>query len=364
MSIDRIVLGVSGAMVNLSLALGPDAAVNVFRNSCIEAARMNNVGHTWALVLAAGEGSRLRSLTTTSGGLAVPKQFCSLQGGLSLLHEALRRAEAVAARERICTIVARQHQRWWERSLRSIPSANVIVQPENRGTANGILLPLLHIIERDPQARIVLLPSDHHVCDEAVLARSLQRAVTQIETRKTAIVLLGIEPDEIDPDLGYIAAGSQDDDGLCTVERFVEKPPAALARELILEGALWNAFIVVAQAQALLDLFTLRFPDIVSDMRTAVAHDACNPSQPLAATHLYKSLPQIDFSRHIAQGSESALRVLPVPPCGWSDLGTPDRVARALQYMPTRRSVKEDVLFPFGGHLNLAAQHALLSGAA
>jgi mannose-1-phosphate guanylyltransferase len=102
----------------------------------------------WALVLAAGEGSRLRALTTTNG-VAVPKQFCSLQGGPSLLQEALHRAEAVAPRTRICTIVAEQHRRWWQGPLWALPSQNIIVQPENRGTAAGLLLPLLHIEARD-----------------------------------------------------------------------------------------------------------------------------------------------------------------------------------------------------------------------
>src|SRR5689334_15770955 len=106
---------------------------------------MKNVDqHTWGLVLAAGEGSRLRSLTTTTDGQAVPKQFCSLRGGPSLLHEALQRAEKIAPRERICTIVAQQHQHWWNEPLAMLDPLNVIAQPENRGTANGILLPLLH----------------------------------------------------------------------------------------------------------------------------------------------------------------------------------------------------------------------------
>src|SRR5688572_7927177 len=90
-----------------------------------EAAAMS----TWALVLAAGEGSRLRALTT-SNGVAVPKQFCSLHDGPSLLQEALHRAEAVAPRLRICTIVAAQHRRWWQGPLWSLPSQNIIVQPE------------------------------------------------------------------------------------------------------------------------------------------------------------------------------------------------------------------------------------------
>lgn len=321
---------------------------------------MNDTGHTWALVLAAGEGSRLRSLTTTRGGIAVPKQFCSLCGGLSLLHEALQRAEAIADRQHICTVVAQQHRVWWERPLSSMPSSNVVVQPENRGTGNGILLPLLHIMARDPQARIVLLPSDHHVRDEKVLARSLEQAVARITAREREVVLLGLEPEEVDPDLGYIVPGSRDGGAACIVERFVEKPSEALARDLMLAGALWNAFIVVARAQALLDLFSRRFAEIVTHMRAAVAHDSRNPSAPAAAEHLYRTLPEMDFSRHVLQGFESPLRVLAVPPCGWSDLGTPERVARTLRRMPAKGVDFDERLFPLSGHLNLAAQHGLM----
>ena len=136
---------------------------------------MNN---TWALVLAAGEGSRLRALTTHRG-VAVPKQFCSLVGGPSLLEEAILRAEAIVPRQRVCTVVAEQHRVWWEEALRFMPRRNVIVQPQNRGTAVGLLLPLLHIAQRDPQARVVILPSDHYVRDEAVLARSLRQAASR-----------------------------------------------------------------------------------------------------------------------------------------------------------------------------------------
>ena len=126
--------------------------------------------NTWVVVLAAGDGRRLHQLTTNESGVPVPKQFCSLNGGPSLLRSALRRAETVASPHRICTVVAEQHRHWWQPALTPAEHANVIVQPRNRGTANGILLPLLHIMRRDPQARVVLLPSDHYVDDEAVLA--------------------------------------------------------------------------------------------------------------------------------------------------------------------------------------------------
>lgn len=323
----------------------------------------SDVGQTWALVLAAGEGSRLRCLTTTVSGIAVPKQFCSLRGGRSLLQETIGRAASIVDHARICTVVAEQHRSWWGPAvLWRLPQSNVIVQPENRGTGNGVLLPLLHIMERDPEARIVILPSDHHVCDESVLRGALDRALAQL-ARGNGVVLLGVEPEGVDPELGYIVPHSDSDAGVYTVDRFVEKPSTAVARELIAAGALWNVFIVAARAPALLDLFSTRYPKVVADMRVVVADDAENPTRPVAATRLYRSLPFIDFSRHVTEGCESALRVLRVPPCGWSDLGTPVRLARALSGIRDVSQIATGAMLPVAGTLNLAARHALLQSA-
>jgi mannose-1-phosphate guanylyltransferase len=317
--------------------------------------------NTWALVLAAGEGSRLRALTTAPSGTTVPKQFCSLYQGPSLLQEALRRAHTVAEERHTCAIVAAQHRLWWEGALCSLPAGNVIVQPQNRGTANGILLPLLHIISRDPAARIVLLPSDHHVRQERLLTSSLREALEQLDSRFDETLLLGIEPDEADPELGYIVPGATDGRGALTVVRFVEKPSAGIARELIRAGGLWNAFIVVSTAQALLTLFRQRVPEIVGAMRGAVQRDRAAGSGGTAISELYERLPVLDFSRDIVVGQESDLRVLPVPQCGWSDLGTPKRVAEALRRAP-RPEVAPRVRVGLG-YLSLAdQQHRLLAG--
>ena len=320
---------------------------------------MMDCGRAWAIVLAAGEGTRLHTLTTTTAGISIPKQFCSLRGGPSLLHEALGRAERICGRERICTVVAQEHRRWWEPALAWLPRQNVIVQPRNRGTGIGILLPLLHILGRDPDAQVALLPSDHHVRDEGALGCSLERAVRQLAENPAGAILLGVEPEDVDPGLGYIVPGADDGFGSRTVARFVEKPPAVAARTLIAEGALWNAFIVAARAQSLLDLFVRRYPAVVAKLRMAVARDAATPAEPRAARQLYESLPAIDFSRDIAQGAESALRVLTVPACGWSDLGTPARVAQTLDTLPARDARMSDTaIVPWCGQLNLAAQHA------
>lgn len=317
--------------------------------------------NTWALVLAAGEGSRLRRLTTAPSGTAIPKQFCSLYHGPSLLQEALRRAHSVATEPHTCAVVAAQHRRWWEPALCSLPARNVIIQPQNRGTAVGILLPLLDILSRDPEARVVLLPSDHHVRQETLLASSLREALEQLEWRFHETLLLGVQPEDADPDLGYIVPGSSDGRGALTIARFVEKPPIATARELIGAGGLWNAFIVVSQGLALLDLFRRRIPEEIAAMRAALQRDRERGSEGAAIAELYEKLPVIDFSRDIVAGQESELRALPVPPCGWSDLGTPKRVAEALSRAP-RPEIASWVRTGLG-YLSLAEQHQRLGGA-
>lgn len=277
---------------------------------------------TWALVLAAGEGSRLRSLTRNEHGVFLPKQFCSLQGGPCLLQEALQRAAVVAPLQRICSVVAEQHRQWWTPLLSYLPEQNVISQPQNRGTAFGILLPLLRIIERDPDATVVLLPADHYLRDESVMARALRRAAALAHADRGSIYLLGVEPDEPDTELGYIVPASRGREGAAGVLRFIEKPNAFRARVLLDAGALWNAFIMAASVRTLLSLFDSRFATTIAALRglEGAGLDA-----------IYQNLHSVDFSKDVLQGRESMLKVLTVPHCGWTDLGTPERVGRILE---------------------------------
>jgi mannose-1-phosphate guanylyltransferase len=297
---------------------------------------------TWALVLAAGEGSRLHSLTRDERGVAVPKQFCSLQGGPCLLQEALQRAASVAALSHICSVVAEQHRQWWGPLLSYLPEQNVISQPQNRGTAFGILLPLLRILERDPDATVVLLPADHYLSDEKIMAGALRRAAALAHSDRESIYLLGVEPNKPDSELGYIVPSSPGRDGAAAVLRFVEKPNAARARLLLEQGALWNVFIMAASVRTLLSLFDSRFADIIAAMRGFESG---------GLDSIYQNLRTVDFSKDVLQGRESMLKVLTVPNCGWTDLGTPERVGRILEGL---QELATPPYFP--AHVSLADQ--------
>jgi mannose-1-phosphate guanylyltransferase len=279
------------------------------------------------------------------------------------LHEALQRAATVSSSNRICTVVAEQHRQWWQPMLYELPSANVIVQPMNRGTGNGVLLALLHIAEREPKAWMVVMPSDHHVREEAVLSSSMRQAVAGLVEHPREIVLLGLTPERTDPELGYIMPRCGTSEVL-EVEQFVEKPPMSVAHKLIEHGGLWNAFILAGTAQALLALFLRRVPQVVADLRAAVRSDRATADNSGgrvpggAIRNLYQSLPDIDFSRDILTGDELHLRVLPVPQCGWSDLGTPSRIGEALRR--TRSPYTSVAVAARAGYISLAARFEAL----
>lgn len=301
---------------------------------------------TWALVLAAGEGSRLRGLTKNERGIAVPKQFCSLQGGPSLLQEALQRAATVAPLSNICSVVAEQHREWWTPILSYLPESNVIVQPQNRGTAHGILLPLLRIMERDPDAIVVLLPADHYLRDEEVMAASLRRAAEFAHADRASIFLLGVEPDEPDTELGYILPASRSREGAVDVLRFIEKPNELRARVLLDQGALWNVFIMAASVRTLLGLFDARYAATIAAMRGI---------EGARIESVYQQLRSMDFSKDVLQGNEAVLKVLTVPHCGWTDLGTPERLGFILEQLD---DVSAASRMRFPAHVSLAHQYA------
>jgi mannose-1-phosphate guanylyltransferase len=321
---------------------------------------MQTSSNRWALALAAGSGTRLSGLTADGSGASVPKQFCSLAGGASLLEETLARATAIAPTAQTVTVVAAEHRRFWHAHLGRLLDENVVVQPRNRGTANGILLGVSAILERDADAIVTILPSDHYVEREDVLGAALERAVAAIEsTREPRITFLGIAPEAADPELGYIVPGARRPDGSRQIARFVEKPARPLAARLVRDRALWNSFIAVARARSLVELIERRFPVEVLAFESLWRQVRLSTRLPRELARLYEKLPDIDFSRHVVEGTDVPLTVVAVPRCGWSDLGTPQRVGDTLARLENDRASPRERGLPFD-HFNLAEAHARL----
>ena len=284
--------------------------------------------HTWPLILAGGDGTRIAAFAQDASGRAVPKQYCSFGGSVSLLRRAIDRAERMVAGDRVAIVVAEQHRQWWEEDLAAFPAANVVIQPENKGTAIGLLLGVTHVLSQDPGARFVVFPSDHLVADEDTLHGALLDAVEAMQLDPRRMVLLGMALDELDPEYGWIVCGRPSATGVREVFSFREKPDRDTAVLLRKRGALVNCFILVGTGTTLVGLFDQTIGDVLRAFRTPGLSEEGGEQ---ALRNLYARLPSCDFCRDVLEPQAPQLSVVAVPPCGWTDVGTPARLMMLLR---------------------------------
>ena len=292
----------------------------------------NSPGPAHVLILAGGDGTRLRSVTRAFSGDDRPKQFCALVGREPMLVQTERRAALIAPPEQTLILLTRHHEAYYRDIVSAINPSALVIQPENRGTAAAVLYGLLRIAVRTPNAPVVILPSDHWVSNDSAFMLHAQAAVGVVEAHENAVVLLGIVPTRPETEYGWIEPadpilGAWRD--LHRVARFVEKPAPELAAELHRDGAnLWNTSVVIGQLEQLLFLFALARPELVDaflEIWTALG----SPSERDAADRLYRWLPPLDFSRDILARRPEALAVLTVGGMSWEDLGNPARLLEA-----------------------------------
>jgi mannose-1-phosphate guanylyltransferase len=312
---------------------------------------MRQMAETWAVVLAGGEGSRLRTITTSAEGLVIPKQYCSLGRSTCLLQDALARARSIAMPSHVCTVVAAQHKRWWASAVAEMDESNVFVQPHNKGTAFGILLALLALEMRNPVATVVLLPADHYFRDEGSISRTLRIAGNLASANPASTYLLGAEPASADPELGYILPAATVFDIPASISGFKEKPSSAHARELVALGGLWNLFILAGSVSGLLELFEEDHADAVRGLRDALKDVVAGQRD--AVARFYGKIQPIDFSTDVLETQANRLQVIRVPQCGWTDLGTPKRVEatiRSIAVSRGRRAHSAPLFFDLGAN--------------
>lgn len=274
------------------------------------------------IVLAGGDGQRLRAVAKDGSGRPAPKQFCRLLGGATLLEETLARIQGLAPIERRYVCVVAPHRPYWEPLLSALPLQNLIAQPANRGTGLGVLCSVLRVFAHDADAPMVLLPSDHHFRDERVFQRAVEDMCRAACAPSSPIVLLGVGAEAPNTDYGWIVPGAPTGTGTRVITAFFEKPPLDRAAQLFREGALWSTFVLVARARSLLRLFLGCSDGVVRSLATmALRGDVVPP----VGEWFFEAAP-IDFSRDALGRSPGALQVFAVPPCGWTDLGTPERI--------------------------------------
>ncbi|MBV8135766.1 MAG: NTP transferase domain-containing protein [Deltaproteobacteria bacterium] len=285
-----------------------------------------------AIILAGGEGKRLAELTRRSDGVHVPKQFCSLVGEKSLLEETRRRVSRSVTPDLTSIVLNKSHECFYAPLLAEVAPQNLVVQPENRGTAPAILYALFRLAESAPGTAVLLVPSDQHVEDEAALMNDVDLAFAAVEEHSQLTVLLGIKPDAPETGYGWIEPAPTGGAGrwkTLPVRRFWEKPSRQDADGLMAKGSLWNSFIIVSQLPTLLGLFVLAMPKLY-DSFEKIRPTLGTRFEEETVSRFYQDLRPSDFSRQVLELVAGCLSVLPVSEVGWSDLGEPHRVAKVL----------------------------------
>jgi len=282
--------------------------------------------HRWGVVLAGGDGVRLRELTRWLYGDSRPKQFCSLLGDWTLLEEARRRAERSTPAGQILFSLSRDHEGYYRRYLADRPS-QCIVQPFNKGTAPAILFALTHIAQADSEAIVSILPCDHYYSSERAFTAALESALGIAEQRTGSVVLLGAEPDRPEVEYGWIEIGEPigGQTGLFRVEGFQEKPAPALAQTLLRSGSLWNTFVMVGRVRAFLEMAWATVPRLMEVIQSRELR-----SRPGAEIRIpdsiYEQIAPMDFSRRILAFATDRLLAFQLKNLEWNDLGNPYRV--------------------------------------
>lgn len=211
-------------------------------------------------ILCGGSGSRLWPLSRS----AYPKQFQPLAGDISLLQQSYQRVtgDGFAAVSVLCNVdhrflVAEQMQEL------GLKDATIVLEPVSRNTAPAGLTAALAAAKKDPDALVLLMPSDHAIRDNEAFRVSIQRGVEAAAAGN--IVTFGVKPDKPETGYGYIDTGAENADGSLQVNRFVEKPPKETAEEYLRAGNfLWNAGIFLFSAKMMIEAFRELAPETLA----------------------------------------------------------------------------------------------------
>ncbi len=311
------------------------------------------MNHTYAVIMAGGGGTRLWPVSRKKH----PKHTLPLLAERTLFQSTFDRLDGLIPFERILVVTAAAQADELKRQAPQIPAENFLLEPEPRGTAAAVGLAAVVLHKRDPQAVMVILPSDHFIRNRELFHQILRAAVEVAQ--KDYLVTLGIQPAYPATGYGYIQRGERLPEGFSQpvyrVLRFTEKPDEAQANQMLARGDhSWNSGMFIWRAERILQEFARQMPELKSGLaKISAAWDTA--SQETALHSVWPGLrPEtIDYGVMERAGQ---VAVLPAEGLEWSDVGAWDSLFDVLP-------ADEDGNIVFGGqHMALDTCTTLVYG--
>lgn len=272
-----------------------------------------------------------------------------------MLQHTLDRADRLGNPHQKITVIAEHHLPYVRETFDGQHQGQVIMQPQNYGTAAGIFLPLTHVRAKDPNATVVIYPSDHFVFPEDRFVDTVRRATRAIQILKDRVLLLGVRPTNLELDYGWVNVGGiLGRNGISCVQQvdsFLEKPSPLEALQAMSNGALWNTMVLVAKVETLWKLGWQCIPVIMERFeRLGQTIGTVQESQTLH--QLYQKMPHLNFSSEVLQKVPERLGVIELEEVLWSDWGRPERIRETLEVLGKKPAFPSEILTNTNSRLN------------
>ena len=257
-----------------------------------------------AVILAGGSGTRFWPLSRAKK----PKQFLPLVTDRTLIAETFVRVEPLCSSERTWVVCGKDHVAGVREALPDLQDEHLLVEPAARNTAPAIGLACVHALREDPDATLMILPSDHHIARPEAFRTALSTAAQA--SQNGDLLTLGVQPTRPETGYGYLRRGAEKRPGVFAVDAFVEKPDAATAQRYLQDPAYsWNAGIFVFRADAMLEALRRHLPKV---------HEGLTRGRDFA------TLQSISIDYGVMEPeSQTTHRIALVPgDFGWSDVGS------------------------------------------
>ena len=271
----------------------------------------------YVVIMAGGVGSRFWPMSRTPH----PKQFIDILGtGRSLLQQTFDRCKKVCPKKNIYIVTNAQYKDLVLEQLKGIDADQVLLEPARRNTAPCVAYAAFRIRSINPDACMVVAPSDHLILKEEAYSQLINKALGVVE-KEDALITLGIKPTRPDTGYGYIQfEETKGDDGVHKVRSFTEKPELEMAKQLVKSGEfLWNAGIFIWSVKGILSAFEKFIPD--EHQLFTEGNDVYNTRKEAKfIKEAYTQCRNISIDYGIMEKAKNVYTIS--ANIGWSDLGT------------------------------------------